>query len=705
MKTIRFALVLHAHQPTGNFDHVFREAFERCYLPFLDEVEKHPSIPFTLHYSGILLEWLEEHETAYVSRLAKLVGRGQVELLGSGFGEPILVMLSDADRQGQIRAMSAYLEKRFGAGPRGAWLTERVWEQCLAHDLAEAGLEYSMVDDSHFRLAGLRGEEMLGSFVTEDRGKTIRVYPLSEALRYHIPFRTVEETIRHLRSLATESGERLVVYGDDTEKFGSWPGTYEHVYRDGWLSEFLSALEANRDWLRVSRLSDTLDLPPLAKVYLPDASYREMTEWALPTRAREELDALREAMGEDLARRAAPFFRGGPWRVFLAKYPEAAEMYGRMMDVSRRVGALPERSAARRKAEMELYRGQTNCAYWHGVFGGLYLPHLRSAIYGKLISAENIADRAARKTQRWTEVETRDFDFDGFPEVRMASDRLALFIHPRRGGHLYEIDERERKVNVLTAMTRRPEAYHAKLLATPDDGAPLVASIHDRVVAKSEGLDKLLVYDTHRRETLVDHFFPPGATLEDVAGANPPETGDFVSAPYECRAEKRGTKARVRLSRLGSVGTGKARGAVRVTKEIELASGDDGFEIRYVVKNEGDEALETLFAPEFSLALLAGNAPDRYILHEERNVGPLASRLDLGACRRVGARDEWLRLAAGIRMEREAPVWVFPVETVSLSEGGFESVYQATLLFPRWRLSLGPGEEWSVAIRHFLTLA
>ncbi|RPJ44281.1 MAG: DUF1925 domain-containing protein, partial [Candidatus Latescibacterota bacterium] len=369
MKTIRFALVLHAHQPTGNFDHVFREAYERCYRPFLDTIERRAGVPFNLHYSGILLEWLEENEPEYVARLRSLVAAGRVEILGGGFGEPILVMLRDEDRIGQLRAMSGWVEKRFGERPRGAWLTERVWEQSLAHDLSSAGLAYSLADDSHFRLAGLRDEELLDSFVTEDRGRTLRLFPLSEALRYHIPFKSVDETIRFLLSLSTEEGERLIVYGDDTEKFGSWPGTYDHVYRDGWLAGFLTALEKHRDRIRLVRLSDALAVAPRAKVYLPDSSYREMTEWALPARAQEEYAALRAELGEELSRRAAPFFRGGHWRIFLAKYPEAAEMYGKMMDVSRRVGAMPDRSRRKHEARLDLYRGQTNCAYWHGVFG------------------------------------------------------------------------------------------------------------------------------------------------------------------------------------------------------------------------------------------------------------------------------------------------------------------------------------------------
>ena len=111
---------------------------------------------------------------------------------------------------------------------------------------------------------------------------------------------------------------------------------------------------------------------------------------------------------------------------------------------------------------------------------------------------------------------------------------------------------------------------------------------------------------------------------------------------------------------------------------------------------------ERVFGVGFAWALLAGNAPDRYLLREGENVGPLVSRLDLDPCSRAGAKDEWLDVETGIILDRKAPVWVFPVETVSLSEGGFEAVYQCTVLIPRWRLNLAPGEEWSVEFKHQL---
>src|SRR5690606_21054796 len=146
-----------------------------------------------------------------------------------------------------------------------------------------AGIQYTILDDFHFKAAGLADHELLGYYLTEDSGSLLRVFPGSERLRYLIPFRMPPETIDYLRQVGQAQPGAVVVFGDDGEKFGTWPETKKHVYEDGWLSQFFQLLLENQDWLISSTLYEaTTALPPVGRVYLPDASYREMTEWALP---------------------------------------------------------------------------------------------------------------------------------------------------------------------------------------------------------------------------------------------------------------------------------------------------------------------------------------------------------------------------------------------------------------------------------------
>src|SRR5467141_1019731 len=143
-------LLIHAHQPCGNFEHVLEKSYDTSYLPFIERLEKHPGVRLGLHYSGPLLTWIEEHRPEYFVRLKKLVQGGQVELVGGGFYEPILVSIPPEDQREQITRLAAYLEKHLGRFPSGAWLAERVWEPQLPTALATANVAYTLVDDIHF---------------------------------------------------------------------------------------------------------------------------------------------------------------------------------------------------------------------------------------------------------------------------------------------------------------------------------------------------------------------------------------------------------------------------------------------------------------------------------------------------------------------------------------------------------------------------
>src|SRR5262245_25867925 len=495
MNSIRLCLVLHNHQPIGNFDGVFEQAYHDAYRPFLDVLEQY-DLPIALHTSGPLMEWLDDRHPEYVDRLARLVAAGRIEIVGGAFYEPILTMIPARDRIGQITAYTDWIQLRLGAKVQGMWMPERVWEQTLTSDLAVAGIKYTLLDDFHFKNAGLTDEQLYGYYLTEDDGRVLAIFPGSEPLRYTIPFQQPQATIDYLRGIGERRAGAVVVFGDDGEKFGVWPETKKHVYDNGWLRQFFDALTANRDWIQFTTPTEVLEnVPSEGKIYLPDASYREMTEWALPVNQQIEYDHLVHDLEHDPRwSRIKRFFQGGFWRNFKVKYPEANEMYARMMMASRRLaeaewagtaGRPPSASADGRNraaesleyAKQALYRGQCNCSYWHGAFGGIYLPHLRNAVFNQLIACDNLLDQAAGKTGPYVEASVDDYNFDARQEVRLASDRLICLLAPAAGGMLYELDVRSICHNLLATLARRPESYHRKILAGAHNSNGEVASI------------------------------------------------------------------------------------------------------------------------------------------------------------------------------------------------------------------------------------
>ena len=699
---VRLIFALHNHQPVGNFDGVFEAAYRESYSPFLGVMEDYPEIPFVLHTSGPLMEWLADRKPEYIDRVRRLVESGRVEILGGPFFEPILTMIPNRDRVGQIRAYADYLEELLGAKPRGIWVPERVWEQHLVSALVEAGVEYTVLDDFHFERAGLTPDELLGYYLTEDEGNLLKVFPGSEKLRYMIPFWEPHASYEFLRRLADEHPGATVVCADDGEKFGSWPKTYDHVFTNGWLRRFCDMVRGNLSWLKPTTFAEAVETTlPMGKVYLPDGSYREMTEWALPpARLHEWKEAVKQAEGSPQAERLKPHVRlGGFWRNFKTRYPETDEMYTRMLGVSNRLNSVQSRSDSDpdylEVARQELYRGQCNCPYWHGSFGGLYLPHLRNAIYQHLIAADNALDDAEGKVGSRVSLDVADFNLDLRQEIRMENDHLVAFLRPAMGGHIYELDVRRALANLLNTLDRRPEIYHATVAAMSRVDHEPLDSAPDHMVFKQSGLEDRLFYDKHPRKALVDHFLSLGATLKDLIDCRDTERGDFVSGAYLSRVFRTPDKVGLSMDRVG-----RADGhLIRIRKTIELVAGSPTLDIHYVLEDLPIN-VPLHFAVEINIAAMAGHADDRYYSDADgERLGMLDARLDLNQQKTLSLSDEWLDLSVNLSWSRPADLWTFPVETVSQSESGYECVYQSSVVLPRWVVTADESRRWEVRLQ------
>lgn len=711
MKKVKFLFGIHCHQPVGNFEHVFDEAYEMAYLPFIQAMDAHPRIKFAVHYSGVLYDWFLERHPEFIDYLKKLVKRGQAEIMTAGYYEPIVPIIPDEDKVGQITLQNDFIKEKFGAASRGMWLTERIWEPHLPRILAKTGIEYVTVDDYHFISAGVPPDKMFGYYITEEEGAILKIFPISKTLRYLIPFKLPEETIKYLQSIASEEGHNAAILADDGEKFGVWPGTHKWVYEEGYLERLLGMLEDNADWIEFMGFSDYLEAyPPLGRIYLPTASYFEMMEWALPTESGKKLEVLlKEIKDQGRIEEYNQFFKGGFFRNFLVKYPEANNMHKKMLQVSQRLQTLKkgksllgEREREKRlgEAQMELYQGQCSCAYWHGVFGGLYLNYLRHAVYEHLIRAETLMDKYARSRDDYAEITVTDFDKDGCDEVILSNSLLNLYFAPAYGGTLFELDYKPKHFNLINTLARREEVYHEKIrmaAGQPSAGEAVGATtIHEIVKAKDKGLEQALVYDWHRRISLLDHFLAEGTSFEDFSQAKYKEIGDFTIQPYEFMPQRRGSEVSLVLHRQGKVGGLP----LKVEKIISLYARQSIANVIYEITNLSEQEMKAWFGSEFNFSLLSGSSEDRYYEIEgvdlpDRSLG---SRGVLAKVSFVKLVDEWKGFSVSLELDKPALLWRFPVETVSQSESGFEKTYQSSVVFPSWQFSLKPGEKWSAKI-------
>jgi len=705
MKKVYLLFGIHNHQPVGNFDDVFNRAFTTAYKPFITTLEKHPAIKTSLHYSGSLLEWIESEEPSFFERIFALVDKKQIELLGGGFYDPILPILKERDMAGQLSMMRDFIQKKFNTTPKGCWLTERVWDPMLPRIMHDQGLHYTLLDSTHFLYSGLSPERVHGYYVTERDGKTLALFPIDMKLRYTIPFEAPEKTIEYLRYFASDDKDIAVTYGDDGEKFGMWPGTSSWVFDKGWLEQFFSALEKNRDMIEMLTFSEYLTSHrPEGTIFLPALSYEEMMKWSLPTDAAIQYEDMEENFEKmNILKKYRSFIRGGFWNNFLVKYPESNRMHKKMYMVSDAVekirSSMPGEDTNKplHAAQKELYRGQCNCAYWHGLYGGIYLNYLRHAVYRHLINAEKIIDSMCHTEEEWIHYKLFDFKKDLSQDIIISGKNLNAFFSPANGGTLFELDFKPRSFNIANTLSRRMEGYHRKLKIQQPQAADNRAnpvSIHHISKVKDTGLQDRIIYDWYERCSFIDHFLGKDTTLDGFFQSRYPESGSFVGMPYLLKKiKKKDDRSAICfcLEREGHILHNDQQMPLCITKCFTVNDTDKEIVSSYTIANRSNNTLDVWFGIEFNVTLLAGSDPSRYYRFPGNGgmkylMNTTAADRDIAFFEMV---DEWNSFCVKLSFSPAADIWRFPIETISRSEDGIEKTYQGSTVLAHWGIRLG----------------
>jgi len=635
---VTLLLGVHAHQPVGNFPEVIEDAHLRCYKPFLETLHAYPEFRFAAHFSGWLLDWLRERYPADMALLAEMVRRGQVELFSSGDTEPVLAAIPHRDRVGQLQTLNGKLTAWTGVKPSGAWLTERVWESAVVPSLAETGIKYVTVDDYHFFCTGKSSAELDGYFSTEEDSTRLDLFPISEALRYRLPFSPAHDVIGYLEHLA-DLGQAAAIYFDDIEKFGIWPETYDWVYNRGWLKALIEGVLASPK-IRTATYADFhARQATRGIVYLPTTSYSEMNEWTLPMPAAGIYSAL--LAGEKAAGRGdlhRPFLRGGIWRNFLSRYPEANWMHKRMLGLSARLAEIAQPPPALTEA---LYRAQANDAYWHGLFGGLYLPHLRRAVWKNIVVLEAELDALCPRPA----IAAVDLDFDGKTEVFAQTPDLQIVIRDDGLAAAHELCSYPLGHNFGDTLRRYHEHYHDRIgkEATEHQGEG-IASAHDVIRFKHPVSPEDIVPDMLPRALFLDEL--DGGSLSDYTLA------DSSALCFQ----------RPGISKIYAI----SGSTVAIAWQLTGLAGHR-------------------FSTRLNLAMPSCDGfLGRYVLADGSIPGGFGQPLDLDETTSLSLEDGVLGGRIKLQTAISAEINGRPQQTVSQSEAGFEKIMQAVELRLGW---------------------
>jgi len=458
----------------------------------------------------------------------------------------------------------------------------------------------------------------------------------------------VHDAIAYLTSLADRQRsdrQSAAIYFDDIEKFGIWPETYHWVYTQGWLEQFIQQTRHFRDYHAHEKTCGI--------VYLPTTSYMEMSEWTLPAApAHTYADLVQRAKTEGWYDRSKSFLRGGIWKNFFSRYPESNWMHKRMLGLSARYAALPPKQ---RTSTMQqcLYASQANDAYWHGLFGGLYLPHLRRAIYNNLIELEALLDQCQPRPARYEE----DTDLDGINEIYLQNGQLQTVIKLNAHAGLCELDAYTLKHNFADTLTRQTEHYHRKIQPELRQESihhqPGIASAHDRISFKHVISQADLQPDTHPQHLFIDHLNGDLLTYRQL----PVDDGQTVCFQ-------------------------STHGEIVINKQIRLKHNQ--LIVTYGCEGDVDSRENLRMQTEINLAMPSCDGPGGRYRQQKRNLAGFGLPLEIDDLESITLEDDTLKGSVILHATPTVTFRANPHFSVSQSEGGFEKIMQAVKIMLTW---------------------
>ena len=522
------------HQPVDNLSEAIDKAVKICYEPFFETVAQFPGFKFAVHCSGWLLEKIERDYPKLFEYMQIVTQRGDIEWVSAGFYEPVLSSIPNRDRKAQIKMLNKTIKKLFSQKPSGAWLTERVWESSVIDSMKRRDIDYTIVDDYHFIASGFDRDRLDGYYTTEEGGEEIALFPISQELRYAIPFMPVNRAIDSIKRVIKSDNGAAILF-DDAEKFGMWPHTYKWVYEKGWLKSWLEAVMSDEEIVTMHYRDYLHTHKTKGLAYLPTTSYFEMGEWSLNSDDALTLERYKRELGkEEFEKNGIKLLKGGIWKNFFIKYSESNKIHKRMLELSK--------NRVKRRDYLDyLYRLQTNDVLWHGVFGGIYLPNLRDNAYRYISECENI--RYGKKSK----IEIADIDMDGFDEAKVVESEYIARFESANGGQLVEWIDRKSLFNFQNTLTRRREAYH-KLITDRDEieeeSSSIeidegISTIHNDSKEVSQEIVESLYYDWYIKNSFIDHISNDSLILDSLKKCDFWEYGDFANQPFEMSLKKK----------------------------------------------------------------------------------------------------------------------------------------------------------------------
>jgi alpha-amylase len=658
MRKTHLVLGSYNHLPEGTEETVLEETYQTCYRPFLSVLYRFPDIYCSIHYSGSLLRWLEGRHPEFLMLLEEMALRKQIELLGGGFFGPLMPLLSNADRLGQIEYLTTFIRKNFGKRPHGCWMMEYMWEPSLASTLQTSGMDFTFLPVSHFRAAGLGTDSLFAPVFTEDQGRGLAVYPVFDCQMSFQKSMGFADALESIRTVYDLDHPLTVIFMAGEAIKDLWSSS-EYESPDVYLERTFTAIR--KDALSVETVTPARYLRSVRhfrRSYFPSGATERYLSSGLSVKLQKERKRALQRLNGDGER----FLALGGIRQPLLRYEEGTTLYAKMQYVHLLVGQLRGDKSRKKTAQEDLWRGQCGDAYWYSPGGGIYRLSLREAVYSALIAAEKTT---RQKSSFASGIIQADIDFDGVKEIIYQGTEINAYVHAR-GAVVFELDSLKTSRNLTNVFQRYEE------MNTTGSLGP-------------------------RRRCFLDRFRAFPSKLEDLPNAVVEDLGTFADAYFTSRELKR-TNQEIYLFREGFVSLGERK--IPVTVEKAFLFRKTGVTVRYSITNRGSDYLKCQYNCDLNLSpsikpaklSLAAAQKDRSVELDSQVPGEV-----------YGSHKLTL-----LDLETEEPIFVAtdtpcrmlqtPLYNLVDIRGTLERLYQGCAITLEWPLDLAPEATWKASV-------
>ena len=418
-KKIALILGSHAHIPSGSSESEFEYIYENRMCPFISNLYRYSNINAVLHYSGVLLYWVERTHPEFFMLIDDMVNRKQIEMIGGGFYEPMFPIIPAQDRIGQIELMTTYLRKHFSKRPIGCWIPGMVWEQQLVSSLSVSDINYTFLSHEQFKLAGMKDDALFYPCITEDQGKIIVVFPVSLSVEKDLAEKSFSLTFTELKN--------------------DLDGTHKKHTANPLQGSKIVCVFPERILSSSDEAPDTVWHRFFEEVSLNE----NIVETTLPSRILKNQKTFRKASFPNSSMLENNF---SP-RNFIIEHDEVSGIYSKMIFTNALINQLKGDKSRKYSAREEMWKAQD--AYIFTDRKGYLRNEIRKTAYSSLLRAESYTKEKGKTLLSLIQY---DFNFDGIKEYLFQDNHLNCYIR-QKGASIFELDYLPKQWNYLDCGT------------------------------------------------------------------------------------------------------------------------------------------------------------------------------------------------------------------------------------------------------------